>query len=261
VVDPSQSRPIVLQRRRWDRSHTVRPTGWLWVLLLISLIAFGVVRADTATQLQLRWTAPTQNTDGTALTDLAGFRIYYGNTATTLDHTVQVVGAAVTSFAVPALPMGTWYFGVSAYTASGSESDKSNVVNISTCGPAPNPATRTTSCPAGYTGTFTQTAEPTSAAYPTCWAAGPWLPSTGPVGACTAISLKTIETIAYKLYGPNANKSTFVRVGTFAAPVACTAAVFTDLAGVSRHIIQDRNRAVLDGTVRPLQVYAKCAVQ
>lgn len=51
---------------------------------------------------------------------------------------------------------------------------------------APRPAddVRTQACPAGTTGTWTQTRSYASAAYPTCWTAGEWIPDRPAAGAC-----------------------------------------------------------------------------
>jgi hypothetical protein len=66
---------------------------------------------------------PTQNTDGSALTGLAGMRIYYGTSSSTLTQVVQLPGAtAPMSYTVSNLASGTWYFGATAYTTSGMES-------------------------------------------------------------------------------------------------------------------------------------------
>jgi Putative Ig domain len=46
----------------------------------------------------LSWTAPTQNTDGSALTDLAGYRVYHGTSPSALSDVVQVPGATSTSY-------------------------------------------------------------------------------------------------------------------------------------------------------------------
>jgi len=43
------------------------------------------------------WVPPTQNTNGTPLTDLAGVRIYYGTSAASISHMVQISGATQTS--------------------------------------------------------------------------------------------------------------------------------------------------------------------
>ena len=56
-----------------------------------------------------------------------------------------------------------------------------------TCGALPAPVTQNAQCPAGTTGTYTQTATYTAAAYPTCKVLGPFSPTTPPAGACTAV--------------------------------------------------------------------------
>lgn len=76
----------------------------------------------------LSWTPPTQNTDGSALTNLAGYRISYGTSATALAQTIQV-GPSVSTYVVPGLMPGTYYFAVRAYTSGGTESVNSNVVS------------------------------------------------------------------------------------------------------------------------------------
>lgn len=55
--------------------------------------------------------------------------------------------------------------------------------------PAPQPAAETQSvtCPAGTTGSWTQTRSYTAGAYPTCWTASSWTPATAPSGACTPV--------------------------------------------------------------------------
>ena len=76
----------------------------------------------------LSWVAPTQNTDGTTLTDLAGYRIVYGTSASALSQSVQIANAGVTAYVLDLVP-GIYYFAVKAYTSSGAESETSNVVS------------------------------------------------------------------------------------------------------------------------------------
>jgi hypothetical protein len=71
---------------------------------------------------------PTQNTDGTTLTNLAGYRIVYGVSASQLTQTIQVTNAGMSSYVVENLAPGTYYFAIRAYTSSGAESADSNVV-------------------------------------------------------------------------------------------------------------------------------------
>jgi hypothetical protein len=73
----------------------------------------------------LSWTPPTSNTNGSTLSNLAGYRIYYGTSSSNLSRTITVANAGVTRYVVPDLAAGTWYFAVRAYTTSG-ESVNSN---------------------------------------------------------------------------------------------------------------------------------------
>jgi Putative Ig domain len=72
---------------------------------------------------------PTQNTNGTALTDLAGMTIYYGTSSSNLNQSVQVASTASTSYTISNLASGTWYFGGVAYTTTGTQSAMSAVVS------------------------------------------------------------------------------------------------------------------------------------
>lgn len=70
----------------------------------------------------LSWSAPTQNTDGSAVTDLAGYRIYHGMSAGSLNQYFQLAGASNTSYTATQLGSGTHYFAVAAYNSAGVES-------------------------------------------------------------------------------------------------------------------------------------------
>ena len=96
-----------------------------------SLPAFSisVAQANSGSgNVSLSWTAPTSNTDGTALTDLAGYKIYYGTSSTNL-NTMVTVSNGSTNYVIEGLTAGTWYFAISSYTTVGTESALSNVVS------------------------------------------------------------------------------------------------------------------------------------
>jgi hypothetical protein len=76
----------------------------------------------------LSWSAPMQNTDGTTLTNLAGYRIFYGKSSSAMSQSVQIANAGVTTYVVDLTP-GTYFFSIKAYSSNGSESDSSNVVS------------------------------------------------------------------------------------------------------------------------------------
>ena len=69
----------------------------------------------------LSWVAPTRNADGTRLTELAGYRVYFGQNSAHLDQMISV-RASVNQYTLADLANGTWYFAVSAYDADGAES-------------------------------------------------------------------------------------------------------------------------------------------
>jgi Putative Ig domain len=84
----------------------------------------AVIDGDT-----LSWTAPTQNEDGSAITDLAGFTIVFGSSPTVLHRSVRVANPTVDRYVFDSLQAGTYYFAVRAYTATGVQSPLSNVVS------------------------------------------------------------------------------------------------------------------------------------
>ena len=82
--------------------------------------------ASTVGSASLSWEAPTLNTNGTALTDLAGYHIYYGTSVGALNSFIDVPGAATTEYEISNLSSGTYYFIVVAYNSLGFESPGSN---------------------------------------------------------------------------------------------------------------------------------------
>jgi hypothetical protein len=96
----------------------------------VSMPAFSIAVTGMAAtnSAALSWSAPTQNTDGTALTDLAGFTIAYGTAQAALDQTVRIDNATATTWTMDSFPSGTYYFAIKAFTANGAESALSSVV-------------------------------------------------------------------------------------------------------------------------------------
>lgn len=76
---------------------------------------------------ELAWQMPTENTNGTPLTDLAGYTIVYGTTPDALSNSVQVTNIGTTSYVVKGLGQGTWYFAIMSYTSSGETSTLSSI--------------------------------------------------------------------------------------------------------------------------------------
>lgn len=95
-----------------------------------SLSPFSInVSAISIGAATLSWTAPTRNTDGSSLTNLSGYRIYYGTSSGALTQTIQVSNASVSTYVVENLSPATYYFAVKAITSSGAESGLSNVAS------------------------------------------------------------------------------------------------------------------------------------
>ncbi|HET8699064.1 MAG TPA: fibronectin type III domain-containing protein, partial [Gammaproteobacteria bacterium] len=88
----------------------------------------GAAAATTGSAL-LTWNAPTTYTDGTTLTDLAGFRVYWGNVQGSFPNYYQINNGGTSSYTVKGLPAGRWYFKVTALTAAGQESSPTPVLS------------------------------------------------------------------------------------------------------------------------------------
>jgi len=73
------------------------------------------------------WEAPTTNNNGTPLTDLAGYRIYYGSSPENLSHSVKISTVGLQTYVIDDLEAGTWYFAVRAVAANGTESTLSDI--------------------------------------------------------------------------------------------------------------------------------------
>lgn len=85
--------------------------------------------APTNRTADVSWSPPTTNTNGSALTNLAGYRIYYGTSPDALSKSIDVPNAGATDYVVQGLTSGTWYFGVRAYTNTGLTSALSSVAS------------------------------------------------------------------------------------------------------------------------------------
>ena len=87
----------------------------------VNLAAFSinVVGQSNGTAV-INWTPPTENMDGSALTDLDGYYVSYGRAANQLDERIDITNQGLTTYTVSNLA-------VSAYTTSGGTSGISNV--------------------------------------------------------------------------------------------------------------------------------------
>jgi hypothetical protein len=77
----------------------------------------------------LSWLAPTTNADGSALTNLSGYAIYYGTDPSSLTSVVNIGSPSTTSYTVTGLTAGTWYFALKSVDDTGLESALSPTVS------------------------------------------------------------------------------------------------------------------------------------
>lgn len=89
-----------------------------------SLPAFSVTVSQTADGLvTLSWVAPSENSDGSPLMDLAGYTIYYRKTPGAYTHEFRIENPGTTTFVVEQLSPATYYFAATAFNSMGVESD------------------------------------------------------------------------------------------------------------------------------------------
>lgn len=133
---------------RWTdwRRTKYSPRRWMiWAIWILFAITFGA-QAVYAGDATLSWTAPTQNTDGSALTDLAGFTIYGGTVqgGPYGDVSITISNPTTTTFVVSGLTEDTTYFFVvTAFNSADPvrESDFSNEATKTIPPLVPNPPT------------------------------------------------------------------------------------------------------------------------
>lgn len=98
----------------------------------VSLPAFAISVTQMATgAATLSWLPPTENEDGSPLTDLAGYYIYYGTDESALTQRIRVDNASVSRYLVENLSPSTWYFSIKAFSSTGAESAFSAIASKS----------------------------------------------------------------------------------------------------------------------------------
>lgn len=99
-----------------------------------TLRSFSITVNSGGTQLPpggvtITWTPPTENTDGSALTNLAGYHLYYGTSQASLNKVVDIDNPGIASYVVSDLSAGTWYFALTAVNEAGMESSRSAILS------------------------------------------------------------------------------------------------------------------------------------
>ncbi len=91
-----------------------------------ALAAFDIAVTQAALgNVTLSWAAPTQNADGSPLTDLAGYKIYYGTSSGAYNHEISIDNPGTTTYVVDNLVPDTYYFAATSLNSTGVESEYS----------------------------------------------------------------------------------------------------------------------------------------
>ena len=124
-------------KSKGNRGTDIRKISLACVLILaFSLPILGCGEVDSAenmnpwgggtNSLMLSWSAPSTNEDGTPLTDLAGYKLYYGSLPGQYSQVITV--GDYTTAEIGGLGTGTYYLAVTAYDINGNESRFSNEI-------------------------------------------------------------------------------------------------------------------------------------
>ena len=97
-----------------------------------SVAVKGSTKADKGKtgNLDLSWSAPATRTDGEplSLSEINGYRLYYGKQKGTYIKGANIKDGAAQSVTVTGVPVGTYYVVLTTYDANGIESDYSAAV-------------------------------------------------------------------------------------------------------------------------------------
>lgn len=183
----------------------------------------------TAQGVTLEWEPPTQNTNGTPLTNLAGYRVRYGSSPSALSQSVAVSQASATGTVISSLTAGTWHFSVHAVTAGGAESVGSNPVSATT-----------TSVPRTGTGSATHTVNPV-----------PRPPSD--------VTVRTTDQVAYQIRQNSDGKLVASRIGVVPLGAICSGET-QDVGGVTYNRVDERSVDLVNwpASFRPIETWARC---
>jgi hypothetical protein len=117
---------IMLKKGRLYRPfHRMCSTALM--LLIVLMLTLPISAENAFSAITLHWTAPTTNTDGSPLTNLAGYRLYYGTSSGSYSHYIPLDDEVTYTFT--SLSNGTYYFVVTAINSVGVESYSSNQVS------------------------------------------------------------------------------------------------------------------------------------
>lgn len=147
TASPSSGTSSVTPKLTWSTnpvaSSCTASGGWSGTKAASGSQTLSAIKANTNYTLTctwgsgsatIAWTAPTKNTDGSNLTNLARYKVLYGTSSTSLTKSKMVDDPTSTRTTVTALTPATWYFTVHSVTSAGAESGNSNVASKAVTG-------------------------------------------------------------------------------------------------------------------------------
>lgn len=194
---------------------TDKPTPWL-------LKTQVIVKPTVPGEINVSWLGSTENTDGTPLTDLAGYNLYKGSQAdlSGTPEKIQKLGGLNTTHRFTALATGTYYLAATAYTTASPpvESDKSTIVRFDVVYPLPT-ISFSANPPSG-TGTVASTLSWGVATATSCTGSDGWSGTKDPAAGSQGVSVTVTTKYTLTCTGPggSATASTTVAVTTLKKP-------------------------------------------
>jgi hypothetical protein len=115
----------------WTGSRGLSGTQAVTVPVAGAKYVLTCTAADGAAN--LTWTAPDKNTNGSSLTDLSGYNLYRGTSATNLTR-IRSLGPSLTSTVDDNLASGTYFWSLTSVNQANLESARSNPVSVAVTG-------------------------------------------------------------------------------------------------------------------------------
>jgi hypothetical protein len=98
-------------------------------LVSVALASLVLAVAARGANVTIAWDSPTNNDDGSSLTDLAGYNVHWGTASGTYDQHLNA-GLATSATITDLAEGGTYFISVTAYNADGRESILASEVNL-----------------------------------------------------------------------------------------------------------------------------------
>ena len=97
--------------------------------IAVKLPAGSGLPSGSTGSVTISWLPPTENVNGSALTNLAGYRIYYGTSEASLTKVVNITNPGLATYVLSNLSAATWYFALTSVNSSGAESPRTAVMS------------------------------------------------------------------------------------------------------------------------------------